>query len=735
MEEKNITRILESLILEYEIEKYHPRFKVKVQSERLIGYFVEKYSSKEWILIVRSKTDSDYFCNVAIGAEIRQVIKYNELTNETVKKLEELQKKCVIIVASFYGRYRVMNELQNHRIKSVSLYDYFENKGVISTGNYYDVFGDEYSAFHGGEKTFDYSELDINSIFFYDRRRYENSVTKEYKELYLAKMIFDCAYARDIEKMNECIQEYVKGGYRNFKQYQEFSKAVDSLMFDIAKKIKSRRKKDVVVFWLDALEYGDDKEMPWLSSLSEKALDFEQAYTVTPYTHSTARTLFCGKYVVDDRAYNMEIDGSCRLASQMKKRGYQVLFYTFLNQVKDDIKGRRMQNIYTPLSQICWDFLCDLLTNENAVFAVIHEVLHTHSPYISLGLTGTEYSFTERMGIVTSHEDMIRKEQMEESRKSTDLVLKYYSDLLHENMFKIYMSDHGHTYLDKFHTILRIVQKDLKPKKIKKIFSYISFCKLIEKLIDNDNNFKDIFSEYAKVQDIDYYYKEYIKRSLTQSKPQLMTLFGYEGIVSDRGYYLRYNDGHEEYYSHKNGKKISKEYIEAAMDICPRYPDELIQDDKFKYSRNVYRTLNKYLARNQNFEYEKIRVICSVFEDLPEEATVALRGGGMHSYRLWLALPWNLKKRITFVIDRDIQCMAGRVGIKVISLDQIREKMVSHIVISSFEYEDQWTKELIEQEGDIKVIGLYQELRRRGVYCNDAFYHKEYIKEDIVWEE
>ena len=61
--------------------------------------------------------------------------------------------------------------------------------------------------------------------------------------------------------------------------------------------------------------------------------------------------------------------------------------------------------------------------------------------------------------------------------------------------------------------------------------------------------------------------------------------------------------------------------------------------------------------------------------------------------------------------------------------------MVSHIVISSFEYEDQWTKELIEQEGDIKVIGLYQELRRRGVYCNDAFYHKEYIKEDIVWEE
>ena len=171
------------------------------------------------------------------------------------------------------------------------------------------------------------------------------------------------------------------------------------------------------------------------------------------------------------------------------------------------------------------------------------------------------------------------------------------------------------------------------------------------------------------------------------------------------------------------------------MDICPRYPDDLIQDDKFKYSRNVYRTLNKYLARNQNFEYEKIRVICSVFEDLPEEATVALRGGGMHSYRLWLALPWNLKKRITFVIDRDIQCMAGRVGIKVISLDQIREKMVSHIVISSFEYEDQWTKELIEQEGDIKVIGLYQELRRRGVYCNDAFYHKEYIKEDIVWEE
>ena len=57
------------------------------------------------------------------------------------------------------------------------------------------------------------------------------------------------------------------------------------------------------------------------------SMDFMNAYTVTPYTHATAKTLFAHKYVVDDRSYKLKVDHESAFIQLIKDRGGILLLY------------------------------------------------------------------------------------------------------------------------------------------------------------------------------------------------------------------------------------------------------------------------------------------------------------------------------------------------------------------------------------------------------------------------
>ena len=731
----DINEQFEALVLKYGIDRVYPRFKTRIQARNIIQSLTREYCHKRWILVSDTETDIFYFCTDA-GVDQDSVkcyirgngqIDFSELKNS-------LQEEDAVFVVSFYNRGLLMNQLYNCGIIAINIYDYFMSHGLLLNEIYYDIFNEKYKDVKFGRRNdnFDFRDLDIGSIFFYDRRGYECAQTRKCQEFYLARMIFDCAYAKDIEQMNRLIQQYVREQFQDYEQYSTFSEEVSILVRTISENVAKRQQKDVVMFWLDALEYGDDQTMPWLSAQSKRGLEFERAYTVTPYTRATACTLLNGKFNVDDKMFNLKIDDSCSLISNMQQRGYQVKFYTMLNNVAGTIKGGLFQNYYTPLSQICWHFLCDLLKSDKPVFAILHEVFQTHLPCISMGLTGKEYKcpIEGEDGIV------VGKDQIEESKQWVDRVLRFYAAMLNDCVYKIYMSDHGNTYLGKFHTIFRVVQEDILPQKINRFFSYISFGKLVEKLLDGDSDYEDILSDYVKVQDTEYYYGKFLKYMIKHHPEQSFIYFGYEGIVTKEGYYLRYNDGREEYYGHKRSEPLTEDWLDRVRSLCPSYPSDIIQDEKFKYSRNLYATLERYLARNQKFEDEKIQNISAIFNEIPENAVIALRGGGIHTYRLWLILPWDVKRRIAFVVDRDPDCIVStRLGVPAVPIAEINAQGISHIVVSSFEYEKEWLEELHGIEGKFKAIGLYQALAERGVDCKRAFYYKEYSKEDCVWNE
>lgn len=730
-----LNEVFDGLLVKYGIDRFHGRFQEKIRAETLIRSFADKNAAKEWILVAENRTDKIYFCRAAGQINVRQTILYEELSKECLTSLAESQE-CLIAVISFYDRHEVINQLYNHHIKHISVYDFLFCNGCCSAGNFYDVFGEIYSGlpFRVQGKKLDYAYLDINAIFFCDRRGYECCQEPKEREYYLARMIFDCAFARDIERMFRYIREYVENRYSQWEQYQLFYSEVEKLLQEIARQVGLRQQKDVVVFWLDALEHGEDRDMPWLASIAERSLEFERAYTVTPYTHSTARALLAEKYIVDDHAFQMRIDDSCALVRDLQEKGYRVLFYTKLHEVDDGLKGGMPQNECTPLSQICWNFLHDLLKTEGPVFAILHELFQTHFPYVSMGLTGTEYYCTPTPKD-SREEQRIYRTQAPESRKCTDQVLCFYHKLLGRRMIQIFMSDHGHTYLDRFHTVFRVLQENVRPQKFQGIFSYISFGTLIRKLIAGDTEYSGIFSPYAKVQDTDYYNRNHIEYVIRQRPQWSLDLFGYEGIITDKICYLRYNDGREEYYSAAPGGAVEEQWVRQARELCPAYPDGIIEAEKFQYARNVYATQARYLARNRQFEEEKQRAILDIFEKLPDSVTVALRGGGIHTYRLWMLLPWALKRKISLIIDQNPDCIASRLGIPVVTPAQIRKQQVDYVVVSSFEFEEHWTQELREQLPDATVIGLYRELLNRGVSCKLEFYYKEFVEDDLVWRD
>lgn len=725
---------LDELIIRYKVDRFHPRFSKKRKAKQLLRSFLKNYEDDEKVIFVAGNlTDRNYFVEDSKkGIQKYEIVYYEQVTEYAWEKIEG----CDVIIVSFYGRERIMSFLHSKGITAISIYDYFAENGLILEGNYYDIFGEEYHTYKDNLPTFNYDSIDMNAIFFFDRRNYEIARTSFAKEMYLARMIFDCVCVKDWNLVNKYIDEYLKEKYSFDAEYMEFKKEIALLLAFIKENLKTRNEDDIIIFWIDNLEFGDDRSMPFLRSLSDISMDFMNAYTVTPYTHATAKTLFAHKYVVDDRSYKLKVDHESAFIQLIKDRGGVFCFYTYLKQVDECIKGRLYQNQYTTLSESCWNMLMDILQSEKPVCSVIHEISSTHPPYISFGLSGDMYFSSAVWGHEISNDrNRLIVKQREESRRYTDDILKLYSDILPDNDYKIYLSDHGHTELDKFHTIFRIVQENIQPKKIQGMFSYINFDKLLYKILQNDNDYSDIIEEYIKIQDVDYYNKENLKFYLHKDNFSLDWLWGYQGIITQSHYYIRYHSGQEKYYNNSfNGEKLTEEKVDYLRNLCNEYPNQIIWEEQFKYTRNMYATFQNYLNRNGCVDKDRMQTVLELFNNLPRSCRIAIRGGGKHTLELWFILKKMQQEKVAYVIDQNKKCMAARLGLEIIDITEITQKEIDVIIVSSYEHEETWCQELCECI-NIPVIGLYDYLKEKGFACKTEFYKRDYKKEDVVWEE
>ena len=107
----------------------------------------------------------------------------------------------------------------------------------------------------------------------------------------------------------------------------------------------------------------------------------------------------------------------------------------------------------------------------------------------------------------------------------------------------------------------------------------------------------------------------------------------------------------------------------------------------------------------------------------------------MHTIGMWTALDWPQRNKIAYIIDCNKECIASRLGVEVIGPDEIIEKKIDAIILSSLDYEDIWYQELKEQVKDVQIIKIYGSLKEQGIICNGSFYWEDICVEDAVWEE
>ena len=721
---------LNQLIFKYNMDKRFPFYRKYVEARRILKDTYDQLLREEATIVLISESATDLnWVQSCICSRKEQEVQLNLLEIPSCS----FEKNAIYINLSYCHRDEINLILREMGLEVFSIYNMFENAELYFQNAFYDIYAEEYMPFRGNEPHRDFISFDICHVFFRHRRLYELSERQEDKQLYLEKIIFDCLIAKDFLTLKKYI-EYLEPNTKVL--YEAFYQEVEELLKKI-KLVLSGRKDDTLILWLDALEYGEDSDMPYLKEVEQTAVTFENAYTVTPYTSSTFKTLFTGKTAVDDETFRLNkiTAKESDLFVQLEKRNYNFLYYGFLNLLEKEKKAQYLYTPYTIFTQQYWDVLRDLLSDKSdrARVVVLHEAFQTHVPFISLGLMGTTYNGREdypgQQGDLTE-----QKIQARESRKYVDDQLRFYGDLLPQKMIKIYMSDHGHTTFGRFHTILKIQKDMMKPRQVKELFSYKNFTKLLmDVMFENEIGESYLSNDYVLIQDVDYYNEAYINKLVECCEFYPESIFGYQGVVTAEDMLIKHNNGTCFYLKHNSDEiMVIDERLEYLKSLTSKKKLDVWSEDKFEATRRIYSAWNSSSYRYEHEEAIKRKTIIEFFENVREDSVFAIRGGGIHTIRLLMMLPYQLRIKVKYLIDYDMKCLAGRWGIKVISPDEIGKYKIDEVLLSSFDYRGVWKEEL---EGTkIKLHDIYDSFEKKGIVCTQEFYKRKYISEDFLME-
>lgn len=738
----DIDWVLNNLIFEYGIDRYNPGYRDFVRAQALIRQlYCELEKENDEIVIVSEKwADIGYFCDYA-----GKICRYMVITNPVQPDLEELSQfngsNCFLVVSLNY-RDELTVRLSEKVAKVVDLYDFFEDQGIYFCRNYYEIYPSGYHDFELSQPADDYNELKMGVIFLNHRNRYEVSSDQHLKEKYLGRMIFDCVYNRDFLMLRECVHTYISSGYKDCRSYMQFLEKVESLIAEIKRRMLERDQEDVVMYWLDALEYGEDDEMPFLKSLSETALCMDNMYTVTPSTHPTFRLLFAKKRVIEEQSYNLKVvkRQDSRLIQELEKRGYQFRCYGQWVKNEEEFRSKRYVFKNADFPYVFWTYLKDaMLEPETKLFAVIHELFNTHLPYFSFGFSDRFFSpahYLPGMPADDYHQKM--KKQHSEALRYVDKYLEFYDDILPDKILKMYMSDHGHTYYGRYHVIMKLQQEGILPRRYDDMISLFDFDSYILGILDWKKVDEGLLGkEYVIIQDTEYRHHKYILDSIKNLNISERVLLGYQGVITKKDMLVIHREGitfYPEIYYRKfmnDGKMVTETRIEYLKQLMNDGYVDLNSSDDFKYSRIAVNGMRKHFLRTWDVEEKKWQIISRVIAEIIETGVTAVRGGGMHTERLLMLLDGKVRERIGYVIDRNQECEASHLGMRVILPEEISKYQIKNIVISSFKYRDSWKKEF-DGCKELRIVDIYEAMEKEGIMCDREFYLTEYVAEDFL---
>lgn len=634
----DINEKLEQIIFKYHLDRYYPHYKNMYEAKKIWkNIALDLIEHNEHVLFVGDdETGLNFVRNIIrdyTGAHFllydRMDLSYRQL--ETV----DWEEYGRIYLISFYNIAFVERWLKLHDIQYEWVYDLFEQKGFVLQNEFF-AFGKmdllplipKYRHYRQG-----WNET-IQCELYCQNSKYENAKDPQNKRIALEKCLFLSLYMRDFIQARHYIG-LLSGEEPKYRQLWE---EIERLLEEIRRIIERKQYEDIILLWIDALAFGDEKDMPHLQGIMEKSVVFENAISHTGYTHSELRAMFLGKKEVDDHAYRiLEITRENSPVIQMlEEQGYDIKISSGCYNDSfpfQYLSEQFFSDFYVPASLALWDLLANMSRQEKKTFYVVH-LMDTHDPFLGGRWYQDIYKITYAW----------KESQYRTAREGTDKLLAFYDMFRNENAYYIYMSDHGKNPAPRrYHELFNVYHKDLSPKRISGIYSPLDFHIVLKQILEGGNIKEHEFvREYAQITQTDWYNYEGVKR-LVKGLDALSTYhFGAKGVVDKDYIYFHYNTG-KEWLQKRESIPLCNPilFYNCEEDICDpallskyrelagTYPEDILEDKKYQYSKYLHLVYDNLSKRN-NID-ERVKMINLLLQDYPDHSIGIRMGGGTFS--------------------------------------------------------------------------------------------------------
>lgn len=712
---------INDIIFKYNLDTDYPDYKMKLTAEKYLEEWIQQWiktSDKDQKILYVAK-EEDQILHMRFYTRNNEKFEYvifEDLKKEDTR-LREWEIYKYIFLISYQENDEMISWFHSKGLQFESVYEMFRRVGLCFEREWY-VFFEEQKA---GDLPDAYR---ANNSYFLETSFLKSCIEHEKnKNIYLKRLIFVSLVYKDFLSFETYIRRLVNASSQDEAQrYTELYHEVKNVLGEINETISKKEKQDIVMIWMDQVGYENMDAMPYVYAAMQQGIFFENAFTVIPWTVPTYKCIFADEKEMSCSIHNHSkpiTRDECSICSYMEEKGYdfKVISEHFVRKGYIDTQlgwGDYLEP-HAPASLILWNTICCLGETNKPVFVLAHELSHTHEPWQT-----TKFE-----------EDILGNFQKRYfyARQEADRQIEYYAGFMKKSV-KIYMSDHGwgepwsHT-----HAVLAIVSENLKPKKIRQMFSYKYFSVLIRQLLDDSIDISELSTDYAEIFCFPTYNEILVKKEIGKRKLS-MNLIGYQGVVTQNYIYLKYNNGREVLLN-RNSLPRKLYVLPHKGDICevdmlPWFRQRLgkmtldLNDKKLVWARKSLAIAEKLKQVKRN-QLDYINDWIAGF-DLQR---IAIRMGGEHSYTLYEWLTEENQEKIVAFIDNDSECICSIFGKRIIKIEDVEKLEIDGVILSSYEYLELLRSEKSLYPEKIIFFDIYAYLQEEGFPNKD-------IQSDLV---
>ena len=749
----DINKELNNIIIKYQLYELYPRYSDVIASKKIIKNLTNTWKDTDSIAcIVMGESNEKMYLDEVHFLEVMSAYKKNQIdfyrclskdNNNLFVNFYNWEAYDFSVLESvvwdgYSHIYIISNQgenfagvwLRKHNIKFESLCDILcENgcKSIPAGMEHYEFVPDK------RESRFFYKNSQTTPMqweYYEQSIKYITCDSKILKDICAKKCFFISLMLKDFLHAEKWLKR-ISEENDSHERYCEAWQSVQSLLKDISIRLQMRKQKDILAVWVDHTLYEDIDMMPFVSSLKEKSIWFENIFTLTGYTRETLRGLFTGKKLIDDmtgKISSINLSNSPVLRS-LEQNGYriQILLSGFRTMFPWKYRAKESVYLFVQTSELFWDSISLLLESCCPGFILL-PIEETHPPYVSLEMNAKN-AFSEALRAKTAYE-------------ATDGQIQFYTNMLGENATAVIFSDHGgygNGNLGKFwprqQVFLSVYGKRYRPKKIKNLCSSIDFYKIMDSIARGDDiREEELSHDFVEIQGVPIVSNRMQIEGngiLPQAAPAFWPPFrGYKGIVTDEYIYIFFAGGHE-WLSRRDKIQPRLSWYVRPDDICnPKLLPEMREKAGIDFghepsdygpSSPFYLATQEAYEKNYAYNEKKLKMFNFLITILPEYS-VALYLGNMASHEMYLALSLENRKKIVGIIDAEDICACSDLNVSIFKLEEAAGRGVRNIIVSSRTLPGELNSFLDKQAQGMKALGIYGWFEVNGYHTKHNFY-------------